>query len=414
MHITQRSLKTLRAPKEGNVIHYDDQIQGFGVRITAAGVVAFILNYRIAGRERRYTIGRYPEWSADAARDEALELRAKIRKEVDPLQERDSSRTEPLVSDLAHDYIERHALPHKRPGSVRNDRQKIERIILPKFGHLRVRAVGRRDIESLHGSLKATPYHANRVLSLLSTMFSFAIEWGWREDNPAQGLQRYQEDKRETWLSEVQLRRLEAALQDYPDQEAAHAIRLLIVTGARAGELLQAEWSQFDLDRGVWTKPSHHTKQKKIEHVPLNRAALSILSDLADKRRSTYLFPGRHKLSPRVTLRRPWIQVLKAAGLATAEPFQGKRRKLIRYRPTVRIHDLRHTFASHLVSRGESLHKVGRLLGHTSPQTTARYAHLDDGALRDAANNFGNVYRRVGAPQTDKRAVPTLVTPTRR
>jgi integrase len=401
MQITQRSVKNLKAPKEGNTIRYDDQIQGFGVRITARGIVAFILNYRIAGRERRYTIGRYPEWSADAARDEALELRAKIRKGADPLEERESSRTEPLMSDLANDYVERHALPHKRHGSVRNDRQMLERLILPRLGRLRVRAVGRRDIESLHASLKATPYHANRVLSLLSTMFSLAMEWKWRDDNPAKGLQRYQEDKRETWLSEVQLRRLEAALRAYRDQEAAHAIRLLIVTGARAGEVLQAEWAHFDLERGVWTKPSHHTKQKKIEHVPLNRAALSVLSDLADGRRGGFLFPGKQGVGPRVTLRRPWIQVLKAAGLTKEERFQGKRRILTRHRPTVRIHDLRHTFASHLVSRGESLHKVGKLLGHTSPQTTERYAHLDDAALRDTANNFGNVYRRLEAHPAD-------------
>jgi integrase len=219
-------------------------------------------------------------------------------------------------------------------------------------------------------------------------MFSLAIEWKWRDDNPARGIPRYQEDKRETWLSEVQLRRLETALRGYQDQEAADAIRLLIVTGARAGEVLQAEWSQFDLDRGVWTKPSHHTKQKKIEHVPLNRAALSILSDLAERSDSGHLFPGRRGPGPRVTLRRPWIQVLKAAGLTTEKRVRGKRRELIRHVPTVRIHDLRHTFASHLVSSGESLHKVGRLLGHTSPATTARYAHIDDAALRDTSNKF--------------------------
>jgi len=126
----------------------------------------------------------------------------------------------------------------------------------------------------------------------------------------------------------------------------------------------------------------------------LSRAALSILSDLAERRKGDHLFPSRYGHGPRVTLRRPWVQVLKAAGLATAEKYQGKRRQLTRYRPTVRIHDLRHTFASHLVSRGESLHKVGRLLGHTSPQTTARYAHIDDAALRDTANNFVLISKR--------------------
>src|SRR5581483_484623 len=105
-----------------------------------------------------------------------------------------------------------------------------------------------------------------------------------------------------------------------------------------------------------------------------------------------YLFPGRETGNARVTIRRPWVQVCKAAGLATAVPFKGKRRELVRYKPTVRIHDLRHSFASHLVSKGESLHIVGKLLGHTLPQTTARYAHLADSPLRDAADRFGAIY----------------------
>jgi integrase len=361
------------------------------VRITAAGVVAFILNYRIVGRERRYTIGRYPELSADAARNEALELRAKIRKGVDPLQERDSSRTEPLVSDLAHDYIERHALPHKRPGSIRNDRQMLDRIVLPRLGRHRVSAITRRDVQALHNSRKATPYHANRVLSLLSKMFALAIEWGWRDDNPAEGVERFHEDRRERWLTKDELARLETALREYPDLETADALRLLILTGARSGELLKAEWPQFDLERGTWTKPSHHTKQNKIETVPLNRAAIAILTDLFERPRSNYVFPGREQGS-RVTLRRPWIQVLKAAGLTTAEQVPGKHgRMLTRHKPTVRIHDLRHTFASHLVSSGQSLHIVGKLLGHTLPSTTARYAHLDDKALRASTNVVGNL-----------------------
>ncbi len=257
-----------------------------------------------------------------------------------------------------------------------------------------MRAVGQRDIERLHGSLKDTPYQANRVLALLSKMFRLAAEWNWREDNPVRGVARYHEDKRETWLTIAELSRIERALGEYQDPEAADALRLLIVTGSREGEVLSADWSQFDLERGVWTKPSHHTKQKRVEHVPLNRAAIAILAKMQEDRRSNYLFPG--KQGPRVTLRRPWVQVLRAAGLVDEYEVLGKRRRpLKRFRPKVRIHDLRHTFASHLVSRGESLHKVGKLLGHTSPQTTARYAHLDDKALRATANSFGDVYRRL-------------------
>jgi integrase len=257
-----------------------------------------------------------------------------------------------------------------------------------------VKAIGRRDIEALHHSLKATPYHANRVLALLSKMFGLAVEWGWRPDNPTKGIERYHEEKRQTWLSAEQLASLEGALDSYADSDAADALRLVILTGSREGEVLNAAWDQFDLDRGVWTKPSHHTKQKRIEHVPLSTPALALLERMAARRNgSPYLFPGRYGDKARVTLRRPWIQVCKAAGLATEVRIPGKRGELIRYKPTVRIHDLRHTFASHLVSKGESLHIVGKLLGHTQPQTTARYAHLSDGALRDATNRFGDILR---------------------
>src|SRR5262249_22847772 len=148
------------------------------------------------------------------------------------------------------------ALKKKRPSSIRNDREMLERIILPKFKHLRVSAIDRKDVERLHGSLKHIPYRANRVLALLSKMFTLAIGWNWRGDNPTRGIERYHEDHREFFLSLEQLRNLESALREYPDQEAADALRLLIVTGARESEVLKAEWQQFDLTRATWTKPS--------------------------------------------------------------------------------------------------------------------------------------------------------------
>jgi integrase len=395
INITEKTVKALKSPRSGNIVHYDRTVRGFGVRITANGSLSFILNYSIGGRERRFTIANYPEKSATWARDEALRLRGKIRDGSDPLEVRKQSYSEPTVANLARDYLERHARPHKRPGSIRND-EMLLRIVLPKLGALRVSRVGRRDIEKLHSGLKATPYHGNRLLSLLSKMFSLAQEWEWRLDNPAKGVQRFQEDRREIWLSVEQLENLTRALAEYVDQSAADALRLLILTGARENEVLSATWDQFDLKRGRWTKPSHHTKQKKIEHVPLSRAALDVLTRMAKTKIGPNLFPGRFQ-GQRVTLRRPWVQVCRAAGLVTEYRIQGKRHQLVRYRPTVRIHDLRHTYASHLVSSGQSLHIVGKLLGHTQPQTTQRYAHVADEALRQATNQFPDVFegRRV-------------------
>jgi integrase len=164
----------------------------------------------------------------------------------------------------------------------------IDNVILPKLGSLSVASVSTRDIESLHGLLKATPYRANRVLALLSKMFSLACQWHaknpvWRADNPAAGIKHFPEEKRERWLREDELNRLTAALNAYPNQDAANAIRLLLLTGARKTEVLAATWPQFDLVEGIWTKPSAHTKQKRTEHVPLSTAVIKLLISIEEQ-----------------------------------------------------------------------------------------------------------------------------------
>jgi integrase len=374
--ISEKIIKNLAPPEHGNRILYDAQIPGFGVRITAAGAVSFILNYHVHGRERRFTIGKYPELSVIAARNRALELRRKVGEGIDPLEEREQDRTQPTMNDLCAEYLEHYALIHKRPHSVRDDRQMIEGIITPKLGGLRVSAVSRQGVAKLHASLKATPYLANRVLALLSKMFSLAIEWHWAGTNPAQGIPRFHEDRRERWLQPDELQRFVNAINGYHNQNVADAFRLLLLTGSRKSEVLTAEWSMFDLDQGLWTKPSSHTKEKRIEHVPLSAQALEVLAKMKEQSDGTsFLFPGLNG-QPRTTLRLAWSQICKAAGLEN-----------------VRVHDLRHSYASYLVSNGVSLHVVGKLLGHSQAQTTQRYAHVAHQSLRDASNLFGNIFQ---------------------
>jgi len=411
-HIAEKTIKKLEVPKEGSLIQWDSEIKRFGVRIAAVGAVTFILEYRFNGTQRRYTIGRYPEWTATAARDEALELKKKIRNGIDPLEERHKHNTEPTLDYLAKDYLERYAQAHKRPSSVRDDRRMLDKIILPKLGKMRITAVVTRDIEKLHTSLKATPYQANRVKALLSKMFNLAMKWKLRPDNPAREIPTFHEDQRESFLTIEQMQKLREAIERYPDASARNALLLLMLTGSREAEVLKATWEQFDLQRGVWTKPSHHTKQKKTEHVPLSPETRKLLDSMAPEHLSGPLFPGTKGKGKdgkvtgsdrRVSLKRPWVQVCRAAGQVEVIKGKGKRRTITRYKPTLRIHDLRHNFASHLANKGVSLQVVGGLIGHTQIRTTQRYSHLQDAALRDATNLFGSIYAAAGKQKTGTR-----------
>jgi integrase len=274
---------------------------------------------------------------------------------------------------------------------VRDDRSMLTNNILPALGARKVADVRRRDVEALHQSLKATPYRANHVLALLSKMFNLAVRWDWRADNPVKGVERFLEHRRERWLSPDELVRLADALERHPNRRAADAVRLLLLTGARRSEVLRAEWSHIDFRREVWSKPSLHTKQRRTEHVPLSAPAMALLADMKAKADPTcpFLFPGDAPGKPLQDIKKFWASVCEAAGLAG-----------------VRLHDLRHTYASHLVSSGLSLELVGRLLGHTQAATTKRYAHLADTPLREATNRFGNMVEGARGREPKAEVVP--------
>ncbi len=355
------------------------------MRITANAVISFVLDYRSSGRKHRYTLSRYPELTASAARQEAIQVRGGLRLGDDPLAQRQQRRQAPTIEDLFNDFIERHANIYLRPNTIRCYEVVGRKNLLPRLGKVKVADLRRRDVEELHQSLKDTPYHANRTRALLSKMMSVAKSWEWRPDNPCEGVPKYREDRRERWLSTEEIERLCSALEEHPNQSAANAIRLLLLTGARRGEVLTATWKDINLELGVWTKPSHHTKQKRTEHVPLSAPALQLLALMkAQGDASEFLFPGEVPGKPLQEIKRMWAAVCKKAKLVN-----------------VRIHDLRHTYASHLVSSGMSLPIVGRLLGHTQPQTTARYAHLADDPLRQATERFASI---VAAARSRKHA----------
>jgi integrase len=376
-----------------DVVVWDNTLPGFGVRVKPSGVRSYIIQYRNrnTSASRRLTIGQHgPLLTLDQAKKQARAMLADAMRGEDPVEIRKTARRAPSIADLAVDYLERHAVPKKRPKSVRDDRAMLDNIILPKLGAKKVDAIGRRDVEAIQVGMKDRPYQANRVLSLLSKMFNLAIEWKWRPDNPAKGIERYQEQKRERWLSDEELRHLCAVLDEHPNTRAANAVRLQLLTGARLGEVLTSRKEDFDLHRGIWTKPSHQTKQKRTEHLPLSAQALILVTLIIETSDagSPFLFPGNKPGQPLHEIKKFWSVVLHEAGIVN-----------------YRRHDNRHTYASHLVSSGLSLEIVGRLLGHTTATTTKRYAHLADDPLRAATDQFGS---KIASFQRDRKAETSI------
>jgi integrase len=392
LRITETYLESVRAPQSGRLYLRDANPPGFGVTITRGGVKSFVLDYRIFKRNRRITLGRWPEMTLKDARDAAMEARRSVRQNRDPLWARHQARDTRSVRDLAAEYLEKYATRYKREASVADDRAMIATIVLPRFGNHAVPEITKEHIRKLHSDLSATPYRANRVLALLSKMFNLAIEWNstnsiWRSDNPALGVKKYPEEKRSRWLSRKELGDLLVALDDHPDQKAANAIRLILLTGSRKGEALAAKWEDIDFTNRLWRKPSAHTKQKRDEFVPLNSDATNLLEALARNRNDNYVFPGRIPGRPLEDLKAHWAVIRATAKL-----------------PGVRIHDLRHTYASHLVSSGVPLFTVGKLLGHTQIGTTERYAHIAQEPQRAAAETFGAIFRHAKTISKKKTA----------
>jgi integrase len=381
--LTDRTVKGLPRPEAGNRIYYDDLVSGFGCRVTAAGARAFVLNYRRRGDgiERRYTIGSFPDWTVAGAREEAKALRRAIDAGGDPVGDLRSEREAPTVNDLCDRFVAEY-LPRKRPSTQKTYGQQITSEVRPALGRLKVANVAFADIDGLHRAItkRGRKYRANRVIALLSCMFTMSIKWRMRADNPCKGIERNDEAKRKRYLTGAELERLSAALSKYADQDTADIFRFLLLTGARSGEVLSVRWADIDLETGVWTKPGATTKQRTDHVVPLNAPARQLLAERAQDN-SEYVFPGRNG-GHRAYVKDAWAQICKAAKITG-----------------LRIHDLRHSYASILASSGVGLQAIGALLGHTQPQTTHRYAHLFDDHLRQATERVGEVVMPVNKPK---------------
>jgi integrase len=382
--LTKRVVEGLDVDPEKRIEVWDTEVTGFFARVYPTGKKTYFLQFRNKDREsRKVKIGVHGSITTELAREQAVKLSLEIAGGGDPsvktVVKEDHLHT---MAELGEKYLALHAQSNKAPKSIKEDTAILKNIILKRFADVNVESMTTLDLQNLQTDLQKTPYRANRTRSLLHKMFKLAISWGWRLDNPVTGVSKYKEFKRHRWLDDEEVKRLFDVLETYHNQSVANIVRLLLLTGSRYNEVVSATWDQFDVEKGVWTKPAHSTKQRTMQHVPLSSAVIEMLKDMKDEAESVFLFPGKVPGKPMKDIKKAWHTIRTRAGF-----------------PDVRIHDLRHTHASHLVSSGLSLSIVGKLLGHTQASTTQRYAHLADEPLRQAAELFGSKVEKLIAKE---------------
>lgn len=354
----------------------DSLVPGLILLVLPSGARTYYLRHRVDGQQRELKLGTPVELTPDQARDLARAALARVRAGGDPGAERRAAREAPTIEALAARHLQAHA---SRKRSGRNDEILWRRHLLPSFGRVKVAALSRERIREWHAA-HPKPATANRALEVLGVAMGLAEEWGWRPagSNPARGIKAHPERQRRRYATPDELAQLRAALQRWEAAgplamrwRFAQLVRLLLLTGARLREVMNAQWSEIDWGRGVLRVPAERGKTGAAE-VRLSDRALAILGELRSKigeqlPENRWIIPGETGDRPLVGYRRMWLALLEEAGVAD-----------------LRIHDLRHTFASYALSGGQTLGTVGQLLGHRSAQTTSRYAHLIDDAARRA------------------------------
>lgn len=380
---------------------WDDAISGFGVAAFPGGKKVYVAQYRKNGRSSRVAIGTHGRLAPDEARSEAKKLLGLAEQGVDIAVQRRQARAMRTFAQISAEFMELHVGPKRKPRTYDGYQTMLKRHVIPAIGSKRICAVSRGDIVKLHAQLSATPGAANRVVELISAVWNWAAK---RDivaftDNPVKGLERNPERKCERFLTSSELARLGEALDraekiglsygvDLSKATAKHAakpenrfrkldpyaiaaIRLLLLTGARLREILNLRWDYVDPERGIIHLPDSKTGRKPIY---LSSAALAVLTSLPAQKGNPYVIAGEKENAPRADLKKPWAAITKEAGLAG-----------------LRLHDLRHSFASIGAGASLGLPILGKLLGHSNPATTQRYAHLDADPMRRAVNTIGEL-----------------------
>jgi integrase len=357
--ISKRNVEALEV-QDRDVDHFDEDLKGFGVRVRPSGRKTYFVMMRHKCVMRRFTIGSHGAVTAEAARLKAKQIISDLAIDKNPTAEQDAVRNSVTVRSLGERFIDEYVPCHLKPSTAGEYKRCVEIFINPEIGTMKLVSVERTDIAKIHHQLRHIPYQANRVLGVLSIMFNLAESWNLRPafTNPCRGVRKYKEKKRERFLSREELGRLGEALRIEEEftPSAVACIRLLLLSGCRLGEIQTLKWSYLDLDTCLAFLPDSKTGRKTLY---LGSVAVKLLRTIPRRRDNPYVVTGDVEGQHLTDMQKPWRRIRKLAEL-----------------PDVRIHDLRHTFASSGVALGQGLPIIGKLLGHSQPQTTARYAHL--------------------------------------
>jgi len=364
---------------------WDKDIPGFGLRVMPSGRRSYMIQYRNGTRTRRMVLGPHGVLTPEQARTMSMSALAAVRQGADPAADRQARRGAIIVKELAERFDKEHIALRIKASTGKEYRRNLERFILPALGRLRVEDVTRADIAKFHHSLHHIPYQANRCLEIISKMFNLAEMWGLRPDgtDPRKHIRKYPEEKRERFLSAAELRRVGAVLSEMETENiempsAIAAVRLLMLTGCRLNEIMTLKWAHVDADAPALRLPDSKTGAKTVH---LGKAALDVLLAIPQVPDNPWVITGTKEGAHLSDLQPFWRRVRARAGIKD-----------------VRIHDLRHTFASTAVAGGQGLPMIGKLLGHTQVQTTARYAHLAADPVREAADQVsGGIAAALGA-----------------
>jgi integrase len=377
--LTKRKIDAAEVQEKEYFI-WDDTLPGFGLRVLPSGRKSYIVQYRAGRRARRMSLGPNTVLACEQARGQAMTILAAVRSGKDPSADRAAQRSAINMTELAQRFDDEHISVRLKESTATEYRRNLRRFILPALGRLIVAEVTRADISKFHHDLRHIPYQANRCLEVLSKMFNLAEMWGLRPDgsNPRKHIRKYPEEKRERFLSTAELRRIGEVLREMEVEgielpSAILATRLLILTGCRLGEIMTLKWEFLDLPEKVLRLPDSKTGAKLVH---LGQPAVELLAGVRPVNDNPWVIVGTIKGKHLSDLQPFWQRVRARAGLKD-----------------VRIHDLRHTFASAAVASGQGLPMIGKLLGHTQVQTTARYAHLAAEPVRNAADSVATSLR---------------------